>query len=612
MTVYTKSMMESLAEVRDLQLEDNMDLMRKAAGGSAQNVKMKDGKLKMDAFTASAIMKVYDKVNPANKKKIETIINSGKKNQMMKLQSMAMKAIKSDYDAEIEEEVELDEMKSKSYALAVKGKIVAVGSKADMMKMKKQKGGEIYMSPGAKVGDKAEEVEVEATEAYELGTDEYRKYTQDITPGEPDTVDEASARADAMRAMRRGKKDVDPADVDDTATDADIKAASKNIMMQMRKVISLGGKFDVEFLDKKKVKVKPAIANKFIQKYQSMRRPADKEKFQNQAAKSYKDLLQVLKSQYMAAACNGGSTASSGRSAIGMEYTPEETELDEALEQYVVIAGPGDNNQKILDIFKGAGSALKKAKKVRDDWNKKNKSKIKLNKKGKPIAAHMARIAKLASTASLDGVPIKKGDDISWSQFNQRIVKEEVELDEALPSHLQKFFDKDGNPKSKEGKAAWERIAKAKGFKKYTDKQIKMAIGVAFDKRYVQGNMTGAAKTIEKIAKGLSNIEPVRDALRRANEEVVKEGTWAVPQTPKQKSALKKLLSKPLKAKDAEDKLYDIIGDDDLFDDIGDFASKEPNADVRPMVKTAMKRLGIKENTILDRIDAKLRERKNG
>ena len=604
--------MESLAEVRDLQLEDNMDLMRKAAGGSAQNVKMKDGKLKMDAFTASAIMKVYDKVNPANKKKIETIINSGKKNQMMKLQSMAMKAIKSDYDAEIEEEVELDEMKSKSYALAVKGKIVAVGSKADMMKMKKQKGGEIYMSPGAKVGDKAEEVEVEATEAYELGTDEYRKYTQDITPGEPDTVDEASARADAMRAMRRGKKDVDPADVDDTATDADIKAASKNIMMQMRKVVSLGGKFDVEFLDKKKVKVKPAIANKFIQKYQSMRRPADKEKFQNQAAKSYKDLLQVLKSQYMAAACNGGSTASSGRSAIGMEYTPEETELDEALEQYVVIAGPGDNNQKILDIFKGAGSALKKAKKVRDDWNKKNKSKIKLNKKGKPIAAHMARIAKLASTASLDGVPIKKGDDISWSQFNQRIVKEEVELDEALPSHLQKFFDKDGNPKSKEGKAAWERIAKAKGFKKYTDKQIKMAIGVAFDKRYVQGNMTGAAKTIEKIAKGLSNIEPVRDALRRANEEVVKEGTWAVPQTPKQKSALKKLLSKPLKAKDAEDKLYDIIGDDDLFDDIGDFASKEPNADVRPMVKTAMKRLGIKENTILDRIDAKLRERKNG
>ena len=59
MTVYTKSMMEALAEVRDIQ-EDNMDLMRKAAGGAMQTIKMKDGKLKMDSFTASAMMQVYD------------------------------------------------------------------------------------------------------------------------------------------------------------------------------------------------------------------------------------------------------------------------------------------------------------------------------------------------------------------------------------------------------------------------------------------------------------------------------------------------------------------------------------------------------------------------
>ena len=199
---------------------------------------------------------------------------------------------------------------------------------------------------------------------------------------------------------------------------------------------------------------------------------------------------------------------------------------------------------------------------------------------------------------------------LGWRKKNG--IKEEVELDEALPSHLKKHFDKDGNPKSKEGKAAWERLAKMKGFKKYTSQQIKMAIGIAFDKRYVQGNMTGAVNAIEKIAKGLSEIEPVANALRRANEEVVKEGTWAVPETSKQKSALKKLLSKPLKAKGATDKLYNIIGDDELFDNIDDFASTEPNADVRSMVRTAMKRLGIKEETILDRIDIKLKEIKNG
>ncbi len=672
MTVYTKSMMESLAEVRDLQ-EDNMDLMRKAAGGSAQNVKMKDGKLKMDAFTASAIMKVYDKVNPANKKKIETIINSGKKNQMMKLQSMAMKAIKSDYDAELDEavkrgtlkdlenlekslrdakkkkdkkkadalqkelealmksglgkkigpdwmhkeeaekkykvtndklgvwtgsahseedakeqalsgwgvvgnveytrnttveiieEAELDEGKMREIVTDVEdamgkirhkvsqkgGKFIVKVSKNDEADAQKaMKNHPLYVAGKLRVVSE----EVEATEAYELGTDEYREYTQDITPGEPDTVDEASARADAMRAMGRDKK-VDPADVDDTATDADIKAASKNIMMQMRKVISLGGRFDVEFLDKKKVKVKPAIANAFIKKYQSMRRPTDKEKFQNRAAKSYKDLLQVLKSQYFAAAC--APAATSGVATM-TSYVP--TGGDNLAEGRFIMTPK--QAQALIDV---KFDALRRRPQLSSlEFSPKEVQTL--------IKKHPDLKGLFGKTAMKKGARYdrKKVSDLAKTGRKKGKYKdigpdgkiEEAKLDEALPSHLQKFFDKDGNPKSKEGKAAWERIAKSKGFKKYTDKQIKMAIGVA--------------------------------------------------KTSKQKSALKKLLSKPLDAKGATDKLYDIIGDDELFDQIDDFADTEPKADVRSMVRTAMKRLGIKENTILDRIDAKLRERKNG
>ena len=60
-------------------VEDNMDLMRKAAGGAMQTIKMKDGKLKMDKITASAIMQIYDKINPANQKKMEKMINDGNK-----------------------------------------------------------------------------------------------------------------------------------------------------------------------------------------------------------------------------------------------------------------------------------------------------------------------------------------------------------------------------------------------------------------------------------------------------------------------------------------------------------------------------------------------------
>ena len=54
---------------------------------------------------------------------------------------------------------------------------------------------------------------------------------------------------------------------------------------------------------------------------------------------------------------------------------------------------------------------------------------------------------------------------------------------------------------------------------KYSKKEIRMGKGVAFDKRYKQGNYSGAHKTIEKIKKGLASHPKVADALRRANEE---------------------------------------------------------------------------------------------
>jgi len=55
--------------------------------------------------------------------------------------------------------------------------------------------------------------------------------------------------------------------------------------------------------------------------------------------------------------------------------------------------------------------------------------------------------------------------------------------------------------------------------KRYSDKQVKMGKGVAFDKRYKGGNMTGASKAINKIKKGLADHPKVANALRRANEE---------------------------------------------------------------------------------------------
>ena len=55
---------------------------------------------------------------------------------------------------------------------------------------------------------------------------------------------------------------------------------------------------------------------------------------------------------------------------------------------------------------------------------------------------------------------------------------------------------------------------------KFDAKVIKQAIGIASDKRYAGGNYSGAVKTIEKLAKGLSQHPQVAAVLKRQNEDI--------------------------------------------------------------------------------------------
>jgi hypothetical protein len=54
----------------------------------------------------------------------------------------------------------------------------------------------------------------------------------------------------------------------------------------------------------------------------------------------------------------------------------------------------------------------------------------------------------------------------------------------------------------------------------FSPKDIKMAIGIASDKRYAGGNMTGAVKAINKLKRGLSDHPQVSAVLKRQNEEL--------------------------------------------------------------------------------------------
>ena len=63
----------------------------------------------------------------------------------------------------------------------------------------------------------------------------------------------------------------------------------------------------------------------------------------------------------------------------------------------------------------------------------------------------------------------------------------------------------------------------------YTAKEIKMATGIAKDKRYAGGNMTGAAKVMDKIKPGLSQTTAAQKSLRQANEDTEQVDEKAPP-----------------------------------------------------------------------------------
>ncbi len=76
----------------------------------------------------------------------------------------------------------------------------------------------------------------------------------------------------------------------------------------------------------------------------------------------------------------------------------------------------------------------------------------------------------------------------------------------------------------------------------------------------------------------------------------IKEGTWSVPETPEQVEKLTILLKNPLNAEKALDELYDVFGDDELFDDLEVMKRNEPETDVRHVVIRRLKDMNfIKE-----------------
>lgn len=79
--------------------------------------------------------------------------------------------------------------------------------------------------------------------------------------------------------------------------------------------------------------------------------------------------------------------------------------------------------------------------------------------------------------------------------------------------------------------------------------------------------------------------------------ERLAEGTWSTPDTPEAKKKLEQLMSQELPvgpdATNAIEQLYDIFGDDDLFDRLQALAERDPDADARFEIHSRAQEMGI-------------------
>ena len=117
----------------------------------------------------------------------------------------------------------------------------------------------------------------------------------------------------------------------------------------------------------------------------------------------------------------------------------------------------------------------------------------------------------------IDGALVQKHAGVIQKHLDEILARETETADVDTKPGMMRILKKRVNEVEKEIAKENRKNTEEATDTAVTDKEVKMAKGIAFDKRY-KDNYTGASNTIEKIKKGLSQQPDVADALKRANE----------------------------------------------------------------------------------------------
>lgn len=159
-----------------------------------------------------------------------------------------------------------------------------------------------------------------------------------------------------------------------------------------------------------------------------------------------------------------------------------------------------------------------------------------------------------------------------------------------------------------------QHIGTGRGYQQYFESWTPADIGdetalvedlkTMFIEQTLDARIEAALPTLAKIQQRGNAMKEAQIFENWANQ--IMEGTWALPDTPEAQAKLDELMSRELivgpDATNAKEQLYDVVGDDVLFDILADLAEQDPRANCwdDTDVQARLQELGIQMNTTPD------------
>lgn len=203
------------------------------------------------------------------------------------------------------------------------------------------------------------------------------------------------------------------------------------------------------------------------------------------------------------------------------------------------------------------------------------------------------RITKMVKECAVMGNFLRRVSAGNWANTPQ------IELVEAARRHYQ------------EQRKRLKSLAGQRGYQSYiTDLNTSEETAVAESTVQAIKELFCQAPNQEMVAE----VAPILGTMAEAEQfeawaNNLLEGTWSLPNDKESEDKLIAIMSQPLKlgadAQNATGKLYDILGDDVLFDMLYDAAESDPEGDARPIVLQWMERQGA-DHVAVSRILQKL------